>query len=179
MVSALAAALPLEAVVRARLAEVDDPEIPGVSIVDLGIVHDVRVSASPSAIRVELLPTFVGCPALEMMRDAVAGTLAGLADDVHVNFTFAEPWTAARITAQGRAGLAARGFAPPEMSFESVDSESALPVLPIATVPVLRFAPRNAGERLRPDALPGDLLLRRLPPAVRAVQVGLTEVKSV
>jgi len=134
-VSALAAAPPLEAVVRARLAEVDDPEIPGVSIVDLGIVHDVRVRAG--AIRVELLPTFVGCPALDMMRDAVADKLSGLADRVDVEFTFAQPWTAARITSAGRAGLAERGFAPPVAGSEAGgDADgSALPVLPIAQCP--------------------------------------------
>lgn len=131
--SVVLAAPPLEAVVRARLAEVDDPEIPGVSIVDLGIVHDVRVS--PNSISVELLPTFVGCPALDVMRDAVVARLAGLADDVKVDFTFAEPWTAARITEQGRAGLAARGFAPPVFAHDGADDGMALPVLPIAQCP--------------------------------------------
>ncbi|HEV8545703.1 MAG TPA: iron-sulfur cluster assembly protein, partial [Candidatus Limnocylindrales bacterium] len=55
-----------EATVRAALAEVSDPEIPAISIVDLGIVHRVEVGSGPAgAIRVELLPTFVGCPAIE------------------------------------------------------------------------------------------------------------------
>jgi ring-1,2-phenylacetyl-CoA epoxidase subunit PaaD len=133
VVSVAVVAPPLEAVVRARLADVDDPEIPGVSIVDLGIVHDVRVSAD--AIHVELLPTFVGCPALDVMRDAISERLAGLAERVHVDFTFAEPWTAARITAEGRAGLAARGFAPPVAEHEAAAAGTALPVLPIAQCP--------------------------------------------
>jgi ring-1,2-phenylacetyl-CoA epoxidase subunit PaaD len=133
VVSALAAAPPIEAVVRACIAEVDDPEIPGVSIVDLGIVHDVRVS--PSAIRVELLPTFVGCPALDVLRDAIAGKLRGLADDVQVDFTFSEPWTSGRITDEGRAALAARGFAPPSVAHEATGLHPALPVLPIAQCP--------------------------------------------
>jgi ring-1,2-phenylacetyl-CoA epoxidase subunit PaaD len=133
VVSVVNAAPPLEAVVRARLADVDDPEIPGVSIVDLGIVRDVRVS--PHAIHVELLPTFVGCPALDMMRDAVSDALAGLAEHVHVEFSYAEPWTAARITADGRAGLAARGFAPPVVAHDPTGAGAALPVLPMAQCP--------------------------------------------
>lgn len=131
--SVVVAAPPLEAVVWARLAEVDDPEIPGVSIVDLGIVHDVRIGSDE--IRVELLPTFVGCPAMDVMRDAVAEKLSGLAERVRVDFTFAQPWTAAQITAEGRAGLAARGFAPPVLASHADDLGMALPVLPIAQCP--------------------------------------------
>jgi ring-1,2-phenylacetyl-CoA epoxidase subunit PaaD len=132
-VSAAVATPPLEAVVRARLQEVDDPEIPGVSIVDLGIVRDVRVTAD--AIHVELLPTFVGCPALDVMRESVEEKLASLAGDVRVEFTFAEPWTARRITPEGRAGLRARGFAPPVGTDDELAATSALPVLPIAQCP--------------------------------------------
>jgi ring-1,2-phenylacetyl-CoA epoxidase subunit PaaD len=134
-VSVVLAARPLEAVVRARLEEVDDPEIPGVSIVDLGIVHDVRVGTNE--IRIELLPTFVGCPALDVMRDAVIVRIADLAEHVRVDFTFAEPWSAARITPTGRAALTARGFAPPVGGAGAGgDADgSALPVLPIAQCP--------------------------------------------
>lgn len=132
MVTSAVAALPLEAVVRARLAEVDDPEIPGVSIVELGLVRDVRLA--PHTIHVELLPTFVGCPALDAIRAAVVDRLADLAADVSVEFTFAEPWTAQRITALGRERLRERGFAPPERSAGDRDS-GALPVLPIGVCP--------------------------------------------
>ena len=104
-------AMPLESAVRAALADVCDPEIPGLSIVDLGIVRDVRVG--PGHVRVELLPTFVGCPATDLIRDAVAERLAGFAATVDAVITFAEPWTTARITPQGRRQLRERGFAPP------------------------------------------------------------------
>jgi ring-1,2-phenylacetyl-CoA epoxidase subunit PaaD len=120
---------PLESVVRARLAEVSDPEIPGVSIVDLGLVHDIHVA--PGRIRVRLLPTFVGCPALDVMRAAVDERLAGIAPDVEVSFTFAEPWTSERITPEGRALLRERGFAPPV----ATSPDRALPVLPLAECP--------------------------------------------
>ena len=52
------------------LREVADPEIPVISVVDLGVIGDV--SLEPGRIRVELLPTFVGCPALDPMREAIA-----------------------------------------------------------------------------------------------------------
>lgn len=99
------------AVVRDRLATVHDPEIPTVSIVDLGLVHDVRVDHG--RIEVELLPTFVACPALEVIRSTTAEALAGLGRPVDVSFTFAVPWTTERLTPAGRIGLRRAGIAPP------------------------------------------------------------------
>ncbi len=95
----------------AALAEVPDPEIPAVSVVDLGIVH--RVDVGPDAIRVEILPTFVGCPAVEMMRSAIEERLVGFARRIEVDVTFAVPWTSDRITPEGRRRLADSGFGPP------------------------------------------------------------------
>jgi len=100
-----------EAAVRAALRRVFDPEIPTVSIVDLGLVHDVAVA--PDRIRVELLPTFVACPALEVIRATVTDAIAGFGRPVEVVFTFAVPWTTERLTPAGRAGLQAAGIAPP------------------------------------------------------------------
>lgn len=100
-----------ERAVWAALAEVPDPEIPVVSVVDLGIVH--RVDVGPDAIRVEILPTFVGCPAIEMMRSAIADRLTGLATRIAVDVTFAVPWMSDRITTEGRQRLAESGFGPP------------------------------------------------------------------
>ena len=101
----------LEGRVWAALAEVPDPEIPAVSVVDLGIVGSVE--AAPERIRVELLPTFVGCPAIDVIRRSVAERLAGMAGRVEVEPTFAEPWTSDRITPAGRRKLRESGFAPP------------------------------------------------------------------
>jgi ring-1,2-phenylacetyl-CoA epoxidase subunit PaaD len=95
------------------LAEVPDPEIPALSLVDLGVVHRVEVDSDADAVRVELLPTFVGCPAIEQMRADAAEWLAGLAARVEVEITFSEPWTSDRITPEGRRKLRASGFAPP------------------------------------------------------------------
>jgi ring-1,2-phenylacetyl-CoA epoxidase subunit PaaD len=93
------------------LAEVPDPEIPVVSVVDLGLVH--RVELDGGRLRVELLPTFVGCPALELIRRSVADRLTGMAPEVEVEMTFAVPWTSDRITAEGRRKLRDSGFSPP------------------------------------------------------------------
>jgi ring-1,2-phenylacetyl-CoA epoxidase subunit PaaD len=93
------------------LAEVPDPEIPVVSVVDLGLVHAVELDGG--RLRVELLPTFVGCPALELIKASVAERLAGMAPEVEVEMTFAVPWTSDRITAVGRRKLRESGFAPP------------------------------------------------------------------
>jgi ring-1,2-phenylacetyl-CoA epoxidase subunit PaaD len=110
VIERVAAPVP-EAAVWAALGDVPDPEIPAISVVDLGVVH--RVTTAPGSIRVEILPTFVGCPAVEMMRSAIGERLGRLADRVEVEVTFATPWTSDRITAEGRRHLRASGFAPP------------------------------------------------------------------
>ncbi|HSL98037.1 MAG TPA: 1,2-phenylacetyl-CoA epoxidase subunit PaaD [Candidatus Deferrimicrobiaceae bacterium] len=94
------------------LATVADPEIPTVSIVDLGMVEEVRVD--DDRVRIELLPTFVGCPALDAIQHAVEERLAGFDRPVEVDFGFRVPWTTDRITPQGRERLRASGFAPPD-----------------------------------------------------------------
>lgn len=101
----------LEGRVWSALAEVPDPELPLVSVVDLGLIG--RVEASPERIHVELLPTFVGCHALEVMQAAIAEGLAGLAPTVEVEPVFDPPWTSERITPEGRRRLTMMGVAPP------------------------------------------------------------------
>ena len=93
------------------LAEIPDPEIPVVSLVDLGVVRDVSVSAD--RVRVEFTPTFLGCPALEVMRDAMAARIAELGAEPEVEVVLDDSWSTDRITPAGRAKLRAAGFAPP------------------------------------------------------------------
>jgi ring-1,2-phenylacetyl-CoA epoxidase subunit PaaD len=112
------------------LAEVPDPEIPVLSVVDLGLVHAVELDGE--RLRVELLPTFVGCPALELIRQSVAERLAGMAPRVEVEMTFEVPWTSERITAEGRRKLRESGFAPPGGSRPLF---ATIPVRPSATCP--------------------------------------------
>jgi ring-1,2-phenylacetyl-CoA epoxidase subunit PaaD len=102
-----------EETIREALQDVMDPEIPNLSIVDLGIVH--KVSVSDEGVEVTLMPTFVGCPALEVMKEGVRERIGQLAPDVPVNVkvTMDEPWTTDRITERGRLALKTSGFAPP------------------------------------------------------------------
>ena len=100
-----------EAQVWERLAGIPDPEIPVISLVDLGVVRDVAVSED--RVRVEFTPTFLGCPALEVMRDLMAEAIRDLGGEPEVAVVAEEPWTSERITPEGREKLREAGFAPP------------------------------------------------------------------
>ncbi len=97
--------------IREAIGAVPDPEMPVVSIGDLGMVH--RVDMDGAAIRVSLLPTFHGCPAAEKIQAAVAERLAAMGQAATVSMSHEVPWTSDRITAMGRAALLAAGIAPP------------------------------------------------------------------
>ena len=102
-----------EALVRAELALIADPEIPAISVVDLGVIGDVAVDAE--RVRIELLPTFVGCPAVGVMREEITRRIGalGIAPAVDVVVSFDPPWTSDRISQAGRERLRLSGFAPP------------------------------------------------------------------
>jgi ring-1,2-phenylacetyl-CoA epoxidase subunit PaaD len=102
-----------EATVRAALRQVMDPELPMLSVVDLGIVHRVELRRGDGPIHVEILPTFIGCPALELIKTSIAERLAAFGRPVEVSATFEIPWTSERISPAGRGALLAAGIAPP------------------------------------------------------------------
>jgi ring-1,2-phenylacetyl-CoA epoxidase subunit PaaD len=93
------------------LAEIPDPEIPVISIVDLGVVKDVRVDGT--RVEVEFTPTFMGCPALEVMRAAMRERLETLGAEPEIRVVLDDSWSTDRITPAGREKLRAAGFAPP------------------------------------------------------------------
>jgi ring-1,2-phenylacetyl-CoA epoxidase subunit PaaD len=93
------------------LAEIPDPEIPVISLVDLGVVREVEVE--DGRVRVVFTPTFLGCPAQEVMRDAIADTIRELGARPEVEVVLDDTWSTDRITPQGREKLRASGFAPP------------------------------------------------------------------
>ena len=100
-----------EAAVWSALAEIPDPEIPVISLVDLGVIRDVEVEGS--RVRVEFTPTFLGCPALETMRDAMDARLRELGAEPNVEVLVDDSWSTDRITPAGREKLREAGFAPP------------------------------------------------------------------
>jgi ring-1,2-phenylacetyl-CoA epoxidase subunit PaaD len=93
------------------LAEIPDPEIPVISIVDLGVVRDVQIG--DGRVRVEFTPTFLGCPALEVMHDAMAARIAELGAEPDVRVVLDDSWSTDKITPKGREKLRESGFAPP------------------------------------------------------------------
>jgi ring-1,2-phenylacetyl-CoA epoxidase subunit PaaD len=95
----------------AALDDIPDPEIPVVSLVDLGVIRSVDVSAD--AVRVELTPTFLGCPALETMVREIEGKVGELGAEAEVDVVNDDSWSTDKITAEGREKLRAAGFAPP------------------------------------------------------------------
>jgi ring-1,2-phenylacetyl-CoA epoxidase subunit PaaD len=101
------------------LRTIDDPEMP-ISIVDLGMVADVRVEPTVedggrAAVAVDLLPTFVGCFALPYIEAEVRRKISALPDVAAVDVTsrFHPPWTVDRITEAGRAALRKHGVTVP------------------------------------------------------------------
>jgi ring-1,2-phenylacetyl-CoA epoxidase subunit PaaD len=95
----------------AALDELPDPEIPVISLVELGVVRDVRVDGVQ--VSVTLTPTFLGCPALDAMRRALESKLAELGAKPVVEIDRGDSWTTDSITPAGREKLRAAGFAPP------------------------------------------------------------------
>jgi ring-1,2-phenylacetyl-CoA epoxidase subunit PaaD len=102
----------LEERIRRALLRVMDPEIPTASIVDLGMVE--RIEATDAVIQVDLLPTFVGCPAKDVIGEDAEAAVREVAGDreVRVRFVFDPPWTTDRITERGKAALREYGISP-------------------------------------------------------------------
>lgn len=103
----------IEAEVWRCLEGVADPEIPVLSIVDLGIVRHVRIGAS-GRVEVGLSPTYSGCPATALIKAQVAQALESRGwHDAGVVEVLAPPWTTAWISAEGHRRLREYGIAPP------------------------------------------------------------------
>ncbi len=96
-----------EAAVWEALEEIPDPEIPVVSLVDLGVIRSVDVS--DGHVRIEFTPTFLGCPALEFMKRAIEENVP----EAEVVVIQDDSWSTDKITAAGREKLRQAGFAPP------------------------------------------------------------------
>lgn len=121
--------LALEARIWDALADVADPEIPAVSIVDMGMIREVGVDRGTATVVV--LPTFTGCPAVPIIRrdvEAAVGRVEGI-EKVIVEMTFTPPWTTDRITEEGRTKLREFGLAPPTGSGPVLITDIGLPTV--------------------------------------------------
>lgn len=101
------------------LEKVKDPEIDTVSILDLGMVEEITVENND--ITIKLLPTFIGCPALNIIQKNIENAIKAIEDvcKVKVQFINHPAWTSDRITQKGREGLKAFGIAPPPRLMDS------------------------------------------------------------
>ena len=95
----------------AAFEEIPDPEIPVVSLVDLGVIRSVDVRNGH--VHVEFTPTFLGCPALEVMKRSLEAKVRELGAEPDVEVVNDDSWGTDKITAAGREKLRAAGFAPP------------------------------------------------------------------
>ncbi len=115
---------PIRAAVLALLSTVKDPEMPAVSLLELGMVYKLEVGRGH--VHVELIPTFIGCPALEIMRRNVEKAMQEIdhISSVEVKFVLDVPWSSDRITPEGREKLKKSGIAPalPEISVKVAPS---------------------------------------------------------
>lgn len=102
---------PTEPEVWDALSGVPDPEIPDVSLVDLGVVKSV--TAEGREVIVEFTPTFMGCPALERMQQELAHAIEAIGGEPEVRVLMDDSWSTDRITPEGREKLRLAGFAPP------------------------------------------------------------------
>jgi ring-1,2-phenylacetyl-CoA epoxidase subunit PaaD len=127
-------------VVWSALDEIPDPEIPAVSVVELGVIGGFTFAPRPEGgerLTVKLLPTFVGCPAIDVMQQQIGERLRALelVDEVEVQLSFTPPWTSDRISPEGREKLRGSGFAPPVVIGRTFDGEELQVMLATAECP--------------------------------------------
>jgi len=117
----------IELAVWEALSTVPDPEIPAVSVVDMGMIKQVEVDGAE--VRVTVLPTFTGCPAIPVIKQDVGSAVGAVGDveSVSVETTFDPPWTTDRISDEGRAKLKEFGLAPPTGKGPVLITEIGLP----------------------------------------------------
>jgi ring-1,2-phenylacetyl-CoA epoxidase subunit PaaD len=94
------------------LEEVKDPEIPVLSLIDMGVI--TKVTVENEKVTVNMTPTFTGCPAMEYMKNDVIRVLKNNGiTDFEVNINFDEPWSSNKISERGLKALKDFGLAPP------------------------------------------------------------------
>lgn len=112
---------PDKATILSWLEVVTDPEIPTISLVDLGVIRDVRI-ADDGLVTVRMTPTFSGCPAMDyMQRDVERVLREHCVARFRVEMSLEEAWSSNWVTEKGRAALKAHRLSPPPMHSGIVD----------------------------------------------------------
>ncbi len=103
----------LEEQIRERLHTVKDPEIPTISVVELGII--TKIGMEGRIAQITMTPTFTGCPAIDYMKQQIHDVVVEMdeVETVEIKVDFSVPWTSDLITESGREKIANFGLAPP------------------------------------------------------------------
>ena len=110
------------------LENVKDPEVPVISVRELGVLRDVVVN--DGKVLVTITPTYTGCPAMDMMREDIVKELNGAGiHDVEVNQVLSPAWTTDWISEEGKRKLKEYGIAPPEKTADIRALKGELPVV--------------------------------------------------
>jgi ring-1,2-phenylacetyl-CoA epoxidase subunit PaaD len=121
--------------VRAIAETVPDPELPQLTVADLGILRDVTVTGRHAV--VTITPTYTGCPALQEIRSELRRRLEGAGfDDVEVRTSLSPAWTSDWITEEGRQKLGAAGIVPPRTA--PLRSTGPVPLTLVGLTPTVR-----------------------------------------
>ena len=159
-------------------ARVTDPELPMVTLADLGVLRSVRIDDDGTVV-VEITPTYTGCPAMGVMRaDLVLALHEAGFGAVDVRTVLSPAWSTDWISAAGRAKLAAGGIAPPGKA--PVRTAGPVPLQPRphppdGGLPALRLRGHRGAVGVRRHRLQGPAPLPHLPRTVRARQGDLTQ----
>lgn len=106
--AAVTSSKPTDEDVLEALRDVVDPEL-GINVVDLGLIYGVHVEDDSSVI-VDMTLTSAACPLTDMIEDQAESALEGMVTELHINWVWMPPWTAAKISDDGRDQLRAMGF---------------------------------------------------------------------
>jgi phenylacetate-CoA oxygenase, PaaJ subunit len=95
------------------LQEIPDPELPAISIVEMGIIQHIQIDPRQGKISVEITPTYTGCPALALIQEHIRTRLLQFGAQVEVNVTMQPSWNSDMLSAAAREKLHSVGIAPP------------------------------------------------------------------
>ncbi len=154
--------------VRTAVESVPDPELPPVNVGHLGMLHDLVVR-DDGHVEIELLPTFAGCPATDMIQEdveAAVGAVDGVTA-VTVRFRFDPPWTPDRIDAEGRERLREFGITPPggpirSPALDDLEDRDVLPLDTSAAEPEPRPCPYCGSTQTERDSAFGPTPCRAI-----------------